>query len=223
MPTLSERFQKTFILLFCVCIYFCLFFCSSDFWKENKHKYCRSIYILNSDLHVMCIFWDIFPGIVYSQSWSTLSLVSKTQTKSQENRQFWQHWASKRNCQGIGTMSPLIVFQCFGEAGSTSSSSPSTGFSSDVCFTKSGMRISSVARAAVERRQTMRAAPPGLAANVAEKSQTGPFTSFILGKLFTACGSCAVSNSVNNDRRSEGFTWVLCGNGCRRGKTRQPN
>lgn len=31
----------------------------------------------------------------------------------------------------------------------TSSSSPSTGFSSDVCFTKSGMRISSVARAEV--------------------------------------------------------------------------
>lgn len=35
------------------------------------------------------------------------------------------------------------------------------------------------------------------------------FTSFILGKFFTACGSCAVSNSVNNDRRSKGFTWVL--------------
>ena len=32
----------------------------------------------------------------------------------------------------------------------TSSSSPSTSFSSDVCFTKSGMRISSVARATGE-------------------------------------------------------------------------
>lgn len=35
------------------------------------------------------------------------------------------------------------------------------------------------------------------------------FTSFILGKFFTACGSCAVSNAVNNDRCSKGFTWVL--------------
>lgn len=36
----------------------------------------------------------------------------------------------------------------------TSSSSPSTGFSSEVCFTKSGMRISSVARAEEHSRFT---------------------------------------------------------------------
>lgn len=35
-------------------------------------------------------------------------------------------------------------------------------------------------------------------------------TSFILGQFFTACSSGAVSNSVDYDRRSKGFTWVLC-------------
>ena len=167
---------------------------------------------------------------------------------------------------------------------STSSSSPSTGFSSEVCFTKSGMRISSVARAGVYTKCTpVRAEANRLQhANVQKQPSTayyscyfchvlyvpvsftsnmmykmwfdyckpGPswfcmrncafktnfsplssdlsvkynnqtitmlsteikeITSFILGKFFTACGSCAVSYSIYNDRRSKGFTWVLCG------------